>query len=52
MNDLSDSVRKYLDEQKNRDFRSMPDVSNLLYQGFFLAFLTFKDILYENILWA
>ena len=29
MNDLSDSVRKYLDEQKNRDFRSMPGYQNV-----------------------
>ena len=29
MNDLSDSVRKYLDEQKNRDIRSMPGYQNV-----------------------
>ena len=29
MNDFSDSVRKYLDEQKNRDFRSMPGYQNV-----------------------
>jgi len=44
MNDLSDSVRKYLDEQKNRDFRSMPDVSNLLYQGSLPPGTTFENL--------
>ena len=29
MNDFSDSVRKYLDEQKNRDIRSMPGYQNV-----------------------
>lgn len=44
MNDFSDSVRKYLDEQKNRDIRSMPDVSNLLYQGSLPPGTTFENL--------
>lgn len=44
MNDLSDSVRKYLDEQKNRDFRSMPGYQNVPYERSLPPGTTFENL--------